>query len=406
MKLGKMLSQSLTNKLYKAFTELDRNETIALWAFGSNGVISGFHSKTETAESYCKKEELDYLKKQRFNLNNPKVRKIIDSVLKKHKKSLKIAEMVWERVYRVDRNLFVELLYKLLTLKDNPREFMINTGVDEDTLFRLLRVLLNNKIIDLNNRGVVVNIFLKPLRKGRIRTSLPRRIPPDVAFDQYFCTWETSLRRAEKLIKDGLLENKKILFVGDDDLTSIALSRRINAEVHVFDLDDKILSTIDSISGKEGLSIKTHKGDVRTDLPSSLKARFDIFFCDPTYTLVGMESFIFRGWQALKKEEGVRGYVSFCPYFMGKHAYLVEKFILDLGFKIEEIIKSFNEYPPFNKPDYFWKLLEKDFGVTTLSIRREAFLHSDLFVLKLVHPEVGNKVTLHKGDLYDYVYLI
>ena len=114
------------------------------------------------------------------------------------------------------------------------------------------------------------------------------------------------------MLEKGDIEGRKILFLGDDDLTSIAAGL-FNAakEVAVVDLDTRLLQTIKDISEEEGLRIRLVEHDLRKPLPEQLRGRYDTVFTDPPYTHPGLTLFLSRGIMALEKRVGAAVYLSF-----------------------------------------------------------------------------------------------
>jgi predicted methyltransferase len=175
----------------------------------------------------------------------------------------------------------------------------------------------------------------------------------DVTIDQSKCTPETSLERAILCARNNSLIGKKILCVGDDDLVSVSVGLLLKklfpkkklkgTEIHVFDVDPRFLSYIESIAKVEELPIHCHHVDLRKPLDNTLLNQFDCFFTDPPYTLTGMRLFISRGVSALKKKKGLNVFFSFAHKSPDFNIKMMEEF-LKMNLAITEIIPRFNEY--------------------------------------------------------------
>lgn len=140
----------------------------------------------------------------------------------------------------------------------------------------------------------------------------------------------------------GDLEGKRILFVGDDDLTSLPTAlTNMAEEIAVVDIDERILKLIEKFSQKEGVKIKTIKHDLRNPLPQDLKERFDVISTDPPYTVDGLKLFLSRGIEALGKE-GI-AYLSYSHKPIDEWLS-IQKAITNMGFVISELIPNFNYY--------------------------------------------------------------
>lgn len=154
-----------------------------------------------------------------------------------------------------------------------------------------------------------------------LRDLFQARPQVNVQIDQSKCTPETSLARAILCLRDHSLIGKKVLCVGDDDLVSVSLGfllKRLfpdinepKAAIHVADIDERFLSYIREIAGREGLPVTCHRLDLRQPLPEELQGRYDCFFTDPPYTLQGLNLFISRGISGLKKAKGLPIFLSF-----------------------------------------------------------------------------------------------
>ncbi len=165
----------------------------------------------------------------------------------------------------------------------------------------------------------------------------------NTSIDQSYATPETATNRAAFMADRGDLEGKKILFIGDDDLTSIptALSE-LCEEIVVMDIDDRLLNLINSISEEDELNIKTIKHDFRKPILEEYKGKFDIVFTDPPYTLDGLKLFISRAIEGLGKDGGVL-YLAFSHKPIDEFLEL-QKMLLNCGFVIYELIPGFNTY--------------------------------------------------------------
>ena len=106
---------------------------------------------------------------------------------------------------------------------------------------------------------------------------------PKREFDQFYAVEETIFKRTDLLSKFSNID-KKILFLGDDDITSIALALTKKFEkIFVIDIDKEILNLIKTIAENEKLNIETIDYDLRKPLINLEK--FNLIFFDPPYTL-------------------------------------------------------------------------------------------------------------------------
>ncbi len=171
-----------------------------------------------------------------------------------------------------------------------------------------------------------------------------QRPEPIPQLDQAFATPETALRRALYMLGEGDLEGRDVLFLGDDDLTSVAVSLlNVARRITVIDIDKRLLDVIVNISRNNGFSIECIQHDLRDPLPEQLHGKYDVAFTDPPYTVPGLKLFISRCIDALKVRKTASVYLAFAdksPLEMLE----VHRAIAQMGLFIRELIPRFNTY--------------------------------------------------------------
>jgi predicted methyltransferase len=178
----------------------------------------------------------------------------------------------------------------------------------------------------------------------RLRTLFELRPAALPQLDQAHATPETSLRRALYMQEEGDLGGRAVLFLGDDDLTSVAAGLlKVARRISVVDIDERLLKVIEEISTENGLGIETVCHDLRNPLPEGLRGVFDIVVTDPPYTVPGVEVFLSRGIEALRSLKMSTIYLSFADKppleMLGVH-----RAITGMGVFVRELIPRFNEY--------------------------------------------------------------
>ncbi len=182
---------------------------------------------------------------------------------------------------------------------------------------------------------------------------------PERKFDQFYATAETVLKRKELIISLAKRNNiNSILFLGDDDLTSIALALENYFEkIFVIDIDERILSFIELIAEKENLKIKTFNYDLKNPLIQELKEKFDLIFFDPPYTPQAVKLWLIRALEiSLGKGENKKRknpeflknkFYLMCYGYTDKSlekGYQVQEVINKFGLLIQEKLRKFNQY--------------------------------------------------------------
>ena len=190
---------------------------------------------------------------------------------------------------------------------------------------------------------------------SKIEKILENRPEPDFALDQSHAISSTVINRALYLLKKGDIEGRKILFLGDDDATSLAIGLlNIAAEITVIDIDPNVIKFLSE--GAKTLSLKNYNvltHDLRKSFPESVLNNYDIVVMDPPYTNEGLRLFLKRAKQVLKTSVNIEGKEH---KVIGKKCLLcfgnkppnemqqIQSSILDHGFILKELIPYFNIY--------------------------------------------------------------
>ena len=206
-------------------------------------------------------------------------------------------------------------------------------------------------------------IYVDPARWETLLARLEevhRRNPTvDTTLDQSHGTPETALRRALAMYREGALEGRDVLILGDDDLVSVAIglleatggkgeagkgddgirTRRLT----VIDVDERFLAHIVAAGKEFGFSVEVVKHDLREPLPEDLKAASDTVETDPPYTLAGLQLFLSRALQALRPGSGRDVFLSFAPRDPASQRALLEVCV-DLGLAPYSVTPDFNRY--------------------------------------------------------------
>lgn len=168
--------------------------------------------------------------------------------------------------------------------------------------------------------------------------------------DQCHCTFETKLRRVLALHEADALVGRRILLLGDDDLTSLAIAAAVRelgdagtvGGLGVVDVDPAVLAFVrgELVGAPFPTTIVEH--DLRLPLPRSLRGAFDTVVTDPPYTLPAARLFLSRAAEALA---GPGGDVFLC--FGSRRpnaAYLLQRAIGEAGFAVRRLARDFNRY--------------------------------------------------------------
>jgi len=180
-----------------------------------------------------------------------------------------------------------------------------------------------------------------------LKTVSVKRPSPERKFDQFTATIETTARRASLLHFFGDIEDRNLLFLGDDDFTSVAVANIGRAKgMTVVDIDGRILSEIEAISGNHNLGIKTVHYDARKKLLTELRGKFDVVFADPPYTTEGIELFTSRAIESLdKSNKAARIYICYGNSDRAKERFLpIYEILANSGLMTRWVLDKFNRY--------------------------------------------------------------
>lgn len=197
--------------------------------------------------------------------------------------------------------------------------------------------------------GVVVPRELSRVR-GRIRRATEAGPPARQELDQCHCTFETKLRRVLALYEADALVGRRILLLGDDDLTSVAIRAVVEElgtsatidHLAVVDVDADVLAFARAALAGAPFESSFVERDLRQPLPATLRRRFDTVFTDPPYTVPAARLFLSRAVAALAGPGG-DVFLSFGSR-RPEAAYLVQQAAVRMGLVIRQLVRDFNEY--------------------------------------------------------------
>lgn len=143
----------------------------------------------------------------------------------------------------------------------------------------------------------------------------------NVTIDQALGTPETAVKRAFLLLDNHDLIGKKILFLGDDDLTSIAVMLLLEEitlssipqskqMITLLEMDTALIAFIKEQTDHLKTNLMIHSVDFRSGNASLFNPSYEIIFTDPPYTENGLRLFLSRA-VSLSFSEGSKIYLSF-----------------------------------------------------------------------------------------------
>jgi predicted methyltransferase len=198
-------------------------------------------------------------------------------------------------------------------------------------------------------RGIVVPPGLAPLTRELSR-AVRGGPPARLELDQCHCTVDTKLRRLLAVHEAGALVGRRVLLLGDDDLTALSLqllvrdhgTRSTIASLAVVDVDPALVTFLERELAGAPFPVSCVEHDLRRPLPAELAGAFDTVVTDPPYTTAGASLFLARAAEALD-DRGGDVFLSFGSRRPGA-AMQLQGAIAEIGFVIHNISRDFNEY--------------------------------------------------------------
>ncbi|OGC45517.1 hypothetical protein A2V49_04805 [candidate division WWE3 bacterium RBG_19FT_COMBO_34_6] len=157
-------------------------------------------------------------------------------------------------------------------------------------------------------------------------------------YDQFFADSKSTLNKAKIISDKGMIKNKKIALIGDDDFISLAIGLLNDSYevIDVFEIDDDLITFLEEEVKEKSLKrINYYRYDARKNFPTNFINKYDVIATDPPYTRYGIELFIHRAVELLVKNNNYSGLYIFLNFTSGLKN--PEKEI-----KIQDIINQYN----------------------------------------------------------------
>jgi hypothetical protein len=222
-------------------------------------------------------------------------------------------------------------------------------------VIKTIEEMKRKKIIEVKNEKIFLSkkykkslgrpLDYKKLLKDFVLIRRDFKFKAEERYDQLQITPKSLILKLKFMIKNGDILNKKIICLGDDDLFGVIIAMTgLQKNVTVLDIDERILKFEEQVSEEFGLNISCIKYDLRKEIPSKLRKKFDVFVAEPPDNLNGIILFSSRGASCLKGEGSV-GYMGIGKGDIPLNMYQeLEKRLIGMGFVITDMITNFEEY--------------------------------------------------------------
>ena len=197
------------------------------------------------------------------------------------------------------------------------------------------RIFSPHDVLDAQHGGKVLVEDLGALAQKR---PAEKRV-----FLQRHVSLRTSVLRALYLQHRGDLAGKRVVLLGDDDLTSLALCLVGGFDsLTVLELDAELNAFIESRFEELGASkARAVTYDAREPLPLELRGAADTFMCDPARRTY--RTFLGRGQELLRPDGALYVFVN-PSHSSGETQFVFQRLAIETGMIITDSVPGFNEY--------------------------------------------------------------
>lgn len=182
---------------------------------------------------------------------------------------------------------------------------------------------------------------------ARLRAGVQDRPPVLEEYAQAPVDLESSLRRALAVRRTLGPGPRSVLFVGDDDLTSLALALTEGLyKIWVIDIDEALLEFLSKRSAELGLDLTMERVDLLQDsVGFHLLGRFDAVVTDPVCEPEGCLTFLRFASECLSVLPASRIFWSDHPDWTVGHPWILAS-LRGIGLRLIETIEELHAYPP------------------------------------------------------------
>jgi predicted methyltransferase len=172
------------------------------------------------------------------------------------------------------------------------------------------------------------------------------RPAPSLNFDQGYIGARDALARVLFMYRRADLEGRSLLFLGDDDLTSLAAGLTgLAGEIRVLEIDSRLVEFLNRTARSRGwANFRAETYDVQEPLPENYCRRFDAVLTDPVETRQGFLLFLSRCAEALTGP-GAAVYFGLTRLetdLVKWHGWL--RALLDMGLTPTDLLPAFHRY--------------------------------------------------------------
>lgn len=269
----------------------------------------------------------------------------------------------WTRAWRLEHEpSWLEFQELLWTVRDAGHVLALPERMGTVcSALALVAVLRDRGVVALDDDGTLrwrAPLFPEPAEPVVVAERAPawmHELSASASFGQIRTSLASSERRAAALLEGMPPFGRRVLFLGDDDLTSIFLAARRPGRVVVIDVDPRVLEAVRRARETWDLPLEAIELDVRQPLPTSLRGGFDLVHCDPMDDGIWLELWLRRCMEACREQAGARMAMSVAPRRLGRRLLGLHALAQHGGFALHERRAAVGRYPVEGVEGSFYK---------------------------------------------------
>lgn len=180
-----------------------------------------------------------------------------------------------------------------------------------------------------------------------LRKLIKLRNKENPKLDQKYVTEDTILQRLAVIAQVGLLDEMRVLAIGDADLTGLGLSAiGLPSEVLIADIDRRLSEILFDANLDYNLPVRFLYHDMRIKMIEVLKSQFTLIIAEPPQTKAGVLVFLSRAIECIVK--GINDAIFFSVPRSGEVRKYFEKIVEEMDMEIigiHQINKYIGDFP-------------------------------------------------------------
>ncbi|SHK25832.1 bis-aminopropyl spermidine synthase family protein [Paramaledivibacter caminithermalis] len=286
------------------------------------------------------------------------------------------SKLIWNNWYKKSKYEFELWIWRLMISPLDKNEIVKILGTYELATNFINFLEEKNVLNHINNKFFIKNEIYKLEKNIDMDNSI--FADNDFSLGQMHTTIDSTKKRAKKIAEILPPWRYRIMFLGDDDFTSIALKKLLrNYNVSVVDADTRIVNTINETLYEEVAEVY----DIRYKAPEVWRNQYSAVHCDPFDSSGGLQIWLIFINQVLTGNLGDIIFMNLGIERIGKRRFhfLIE-YLQKLGFVLIELNKNFSSY-----------YSEEEFMTTDLCIFVRAFSKDKLFLQPQIYLDFHRK---------------